>query len=52
LQLAGIHEEVAAPLGLKGCDLLSLAKLLAQLRADALYELGQMFRRILQSLPK
>jgi hypothetical protein len=37
---------------LSECDLPSLAKLPVQLRADALYELGQMFRRILQSLPK
>jgi hypothetical protein len=52
LQLAEPHEEVVGLLGLKGCDRPSLAKLLVQLRANALYELGQMFRRILQSFPK
>jgi len=52
MQLAGLHEEVADRRELSECDRRCLAKLLVQLRADALYELGQMCHRILQSLPK
>jgi hypothetical protein len=52
MQQAELHEEVALQRGSKEYDRRCLAKLLVQLRVDALYELGQMFRRILQSLPK
>ena len=52
MQLVGGHEDAVLLPGLKEFDLQFLAKLLVRLRANALYESGQMFRRKLQSLPK
>jgi hypothetical protein len=49
LQLVAFGEVAVLPQGLKECDQQYPAKLLVQLRADALYELGQKFRHKLQS---
>ena len=52
MRSAGYRAEEALLQELQERDQIVPAKALVRLRAGALYELGQTFRRILQSLPK